>query len=244
MVDLVWISLALALLIAVIHLLARLKPLGRLMHQGWMLSGSGGLSVAYVFVHLLPELGEHQKVLEEHSEWAWLHYLENYAYVAAMAGFILYFGVERLATASARAGKPDSSNKEFWLHTFSFTLYNGIIGYLLANRIQTNTIWNMLLYAFAMGLHFVVVDHALFEHHRKKYDRIGKWILSAAILAGWGTGKWLAMPEAAFALLFAFLSGAILINVMKEELPQQEKSNIAAFVLGAAVYSGLLLLSD
>ncbi|WP_438445993.1 hypothetical protein [Gorillibacterium sp. sgz5001074] len=240
-----WISLALALAIALTHLGPKIKALGKLMHQGWMLSGSGGLAVAYVFVHLLPELGEHQTVLEEKARVAWLQALEHYAYVTAMAGFILYFAVERIATAASRnPDRTESSGKEFWLHTLSFTLYNGIIGYLLVNRIQTNTVWNLLLYAFAMGLHFLVVDHALYNHHRRKYDRVGRWFLSAAVVCGWAIGKWLPIPESAFALLFAFLSGAILVNVMKEELPHQEKSNITAFVAGAAVYSALLLLSD
>jgi len=33
-----------------------------------------------------------------------------------------------------------------------------------------------------MALHFVVNDNGLREHHREVYDRIGRWILAAAII--------------------------------------------------------------
>lgn len=239
-----WLSFVLAAVLAIIHMLAITKTVNRIMGLKWVLSGSGGFAVAYVFVHLLPELGEHQALLEEKVNLAWLDYFEHYAYVVAMLGLILYYGVERAASAVSSGESRRSPAGVFWLHTCSFTLYNGIIGYLLVQRIQTNTIWNQLLYAVAMGLHFLVIDRGLSNHHKKIYDHFGRWILSGAILAGWAIGTWFSIPEEVFALLFAFLSGAILINVLKEELPKQKENSIVAFVAGAVIYTVLLLLSD
>ncbi|GGM40973.1 hypothetical protein GCM10011351_28980 [Paraliobacillus quinghaiensis] len=45
----------------------------------------------------------------------------------------------------------------------------------------------------------------------------------------------------ALALLFAFLSGAIILNVLKEELPEDRESSAWAFSLGANGYLALLL---
>jgi zinc transporter ZupT len=51
------------------------------------------------------------------------------------------------------------------------------------------------------------------------------------------------ISEAALAVLFAFLAGGVVMNVLKEELPEERESRFWAFVLGAALYSAVLLLA-
>ena len=53
----------------------------------------------------------------------------------------------------------------FLVHIGSFTVYNGIVGYLLHNR---NDAISALLFAVAMALHFVVNDYGL----RKDYEHL------------------------------------------------------------------------
>ena len=43
------------------------------------------------------------------------------------------------------------------------------------------------------------------------------------------------------AVLFAFLAGGVILNVIKEELPEEQESLFWAFALGAALYTVLLL---
>jgi zinc transporter ZupT len=92
-----------------------------------------------------------------------------------------------------------------------------------------------------MALHFVVNDNGLREHHREVYDRIGRWILAAAIIVGWVIGQGTEIHEAAIAVLFAFLAGGVILNVLKEELPDERQSKFWAFALGAAIYAALLV---
>jgi zinc transporter ZupT len=92
-----------------------------------------------------------------------------------------------------------------------------------------------------MALHFVVNDHGLRENHKEVYNRIGRWILAAAIIVGWVIGQGTEINEAALALLFSFLAGGIVLNVLKEELPEDRQSKFWAFSLGAAIYSALLV---
>ncbi|WP_290883701.1 hypothetical protein [Fischerella sp.] len=73
------------------------------------------------------------------------------------------------------------------------------------------------------------------------YDRIGRWILAAAIIIGWVLGSSTEIDQAAIAVLFAFLAGGVVLNVLKEELPEERESRFWAFVLGAAIYTALLL---
>ena len=45
-------------------------------------------------------------------------------------------------------------------------------------------------------------------------------------------------------VLFAFVAGALILNVLKEELPSERKNRFWAFGLGAIVYSVLMLLVE
>ncbi len=92
-----------------------------------------------------------------------------------------------------------------------------------------------------MALHFVVNDYGLREHHKQDYARIGRWVLVGALLLGWAVGLAGEISEAALAALLAFLAGGVILNVLKEELPEERESRYWAFALGAAAYAALLL---
>ena len=49
------------------------------------------------------------------------------------------------------------------------------------------------------------------------------------------------VSEAAIAVLFGFLAGGVIMNVLKEELPEERESRFWAFALGAAAYAAILL---
>ncbi len=67
-------------------------------------------------------------------------------------------------------------------------------------------------------------------------------MLAAAVLAGWwAAGLLFEVSEAALAVLFAFLAGGVIMNVLKEELPEERESRFWAFVLGAGLYTAILL---
>ena len=62
----------------------------------------------------------------------------------------------------------------FWLHLAAFAAYNFLIGYLLVHREETD-LRGLLIYGFAMALHFVVNDQGLREQHGGAYDAKGRW---------------------------------------------------------------------
>jgi hypothetical protein len=49
------------------------------------------------------------------------------------------------------------------------------------------------------------------------------------------------MPEPAIPMLVAFLAGGVILNVLKEELPQERASRFSAFAAGVLLYGALLL---
>ncbi|WP_224268717.1 hypothetical protein [Haloprofundus salinisoli] len=234
-------TLVLAVGLAVVHLEAdRLRATALVSRRVWI-SFAGGASLAYVFVHVLPELSAEQETLHE-SNLGLLPFLEHHAYLVALGGFATFYGLERLAQRPRPKADEDDDEGDwvFWVHITSFGLYNTIIGYLLVHRIDAG-LWNLLFFFFAMGFHFFVTDAGFRRLHERPYHRHGRWLLAGAVLGGWTLGELVSLSEVDLALLFAFLAGGVVLNVIKEEVPEHQQSNFAAFLVGAAGYATLLL---
>lgn len=238
------VSLAAAIALAGVHVVAaRLRFLDGVPRSQW-LSGAGGVSVAYVFVHLMPELAEGQAAAAalESGAFAWL---EREVYLVALAGLLAFYGVERLVKTSAELGhdadRETSSAAAFWVHLGSFALYNVIVGYLLLHR-DTSTLTSLAVFAVAMALHFLVTDYGLRLDYEHSWTRIGRWVLVGAVLVGWGLAAVTELPDLGVSGLTAFLGGGVVLNVLKEELPEERKSRFSALLLGAVGYAALLLL--
>ncbi len=246
MSALVPLTALLAAGLAVIHLYSgRLSFLEVMPRSSW-LSAAGGISVAYVFVHLLPDLAEEQETIREAAGESF-SFLEYHVYLVALVGLAVFYGLERSARVSRRrrrstGGEDATGTSVFWLHVASFAAYNALIGYLLLHREEPG-FQSLILFAFAMGVHFVVNDYGLRAHHKSAYDRTGRWVLAAGILLGWAAGLFFEVSEAAIAVLFGFLAGGVIMNVLKEELPDERESRFWAFALGAAAYAVILLVA-
>jgi zinc transporter ZupT len=234
-----------AILFAVVHVgIGWLTFLDRTPRSQW-LSAAGGVAVAYVFLHILPELAEHRGTfavaLGTTDSMA-----EGLVYSLALAGLIVFYALERAIKTSRR--RPDQGSSQnvhkagtFWLHIGSFAVYNLIIGYLLLHREEPG-LWSLPTYGVAMTLHFVTNDFGLRKDHERRYDDVARWVLAAAVIGGWGLGRYAELSELWIAFLFAFLAGGIVLNVLKEELPEEKESRLWPFV-GAAVAYAVLLLS-
>jgi hypothetical protein len=229
-----------AVVLALVHLLAgRVHSLGLVSGRTW-LSAGGGASVAYVFVHLLPELGRGNRFVGEPAVLGGV--LERHVYLVALIGFLLFYGLEHLARRGAPRESGTVDPAVFWVHVGSFAVYNALIGYLVVHRDERGAV-ALVLFAAAMGLHFLVTDHGLREHFRERYHRLGRWLLSAAIVAGWTIGQSVGVRETHLHVLFALLAGGVVLNVIKEEVPGHCHSHFLPFLGGAVGYTVLLLVA-
>ena len=236
---------AIGVLVLVHLFIGKLRFLDGTPRSIWLSIG-GGVSVAYVFVHLLPELAEAQESLTE-AAGDELRFLEQHVYLLALAGLATFYGLERAAITSRRHqrahhDRDGASAGVFWLHAISFTAYNVLTGYLIHQRGEEGSAMALALFGIAMALHFVVNDFGVRDHYRGRYDRIGRWLFAAAIVLGWAVGFITSISEAAQAVLLAILGGGVILNVMKEELPEERESRFWAFTVGAAAYAALLLM--
>ena len=240
------LALLAAVGLALVHIIAGRLRFLTYVPRSRSLSFAGGVSVAYVFVHLLPELTDAQESLSRAaSELALV--AERHVYLIALLGLATFYGLDALALRSRQhqqstAREDRTGTGVFAVHIASFALYNALIGYLLLHR-ESSTDTALLIYTVAMGLHFVVNDAALRHHHKDRYDSLGRWIVAAAVVGGWGVGLATEIHDAAIATLVGFLAGGVILNVLKEEVPRESQSRFSPFAAGLAFYSAVLLIT-
>lgn len=234
--------------LALVHLFSGKLRFLRGSPRSLWLSAAGGISVAYVFMHLLHEIGTSQNAIDSEVGVPLAAYLEGHVYLVALLGLVLFYGLEEAAAISQEeddqeegGGSISGRTTVFWLHIAMFSVYNGFIGYVLVDR-QQQGLQALLLYSVAIALHFAVNAYSLREQHGATHASVGRWVLAGALLSGWTIGFLAGISEAVLAVLLAFLAGGITLNTLTGELPGQRKSTFWAFALGALSYAALLLV--
>ena len=216
--------------------------LARLLRHRRAISAAAGVSVAYVFVDVLPELVERNRALFQAV--GEVLFAEQRIYLLALISFVVMYGIEHIVL-SRREGRRDrvargERDGTYWLHIAGFAAYSALIGYLLSERVERGML-ALVVYTAAMGVHFVVVSHSLAEEHGDLYRRHGHWVLAGSVMTGWAAGIATVLSQATIARLFALLAGGVVITSLRSELPDDRRGRFWPFCLGSAVFAGALL---
>jgi hypothetical protein len=237
-------ALVIALALAGLHMAApRIRSLPGVPERATG-SFAGGLAVAYVFLHLLPEIAAGNEAMGELLRDV-IHptpLFDLAIFAVALAGFVAFYGLERLAVNQKRARAAEPGVWVYRLHLGSVLAYNLLITYTMALRVRTGVAF-AVLFAAAMGLHFVLNDRSLREHYPRRFSSVSRYLLAGSLLVGWVLSTIFAPTNIiVVSVLTALLGGAILLNVIKEEVPSDRKSSFGWFFVGLGVYSVLLAL--
>lgn len=233
----VWV-LAAAIVLSALHALGgRLRFLSYIPRSGW-LSFGGGVSVAYVFVHLMPELASGARIVERRLGDAVAS--EHLVWLLALTGLGLFYALEAKSRRSRTNEDADPSVNVYRLSMTSYAVYNALIAYLLHERADAGAV-PLILFVIAIGLHFLINDFGLREHHKHRYHSTGRWILVSAIGFGAIVGGFTRVSPLLIELTRALVAGGVILNVLKEELPAEAESRLSAFGAGAVAYSLLLV---
>jgi hypothetical protein len=208
------------------------------------LSFAAGISVAYIFVHVLPTLQVIREIQTQSPAHFKMLFPEYSVYLWTMAGFLVFYGLETMAAGTRRdpenlAGEGGAAAWKAWVHIGGFALYSWILTYMM--------VWTgkgalaLCLYAVAMGMHIFTVTCGLSSEHEALYDRHGVYLPALASLAGWASALTLDIPRPILLDLVAFVCGGVVVNAAIAELPKEREGRYWFFVAGAAVYTALLL---
>jgi hypothetical protein len=238
-------ALLLALMYAIGGRLRERAGAARVWRRRRWISAAAGVSVAYVFVDVLPELGaQHGAFLEAVGHG--VLFAEQRIYALALVAFVTLYGLEHIVLASRQrdpeAAETGMGGALYWLHVVGFAAYSGLIGYLLVERAERGAV-ALAVYVFAMALHFQILDHTLGEEHGHFYGWTGRSVLAASVLVGWLLGARAPLSPIVFARLFAVLAGGVVITTVTVELPGERRGRFWPFCLGAAGYAVLLFLT-
>lgn len=192
-------------------------------------SAGGGIAAAYVFLQLFPEI-------EASHEW-----FGDAIHFVILISFLTFFGLEQVLWRRSDATSAHSPHV-FWMHVALSWLYTWTIVFALPEGIAENFVV-ALLGGAAIGLHLVYKDYVLREHHADDYEFAGRYVLALAPLAGWLARTLTTPSEAVFDMSIALLSGFLLQNVFRNELPGYKRFRYSWFVMGVAMYALLMLLT-
>ena len=219
----------------------RVRPFGRFaLDQRSVVSFGAGMSAAYVFVHVMPELHGARLAFAEGASIT-LRYEGMAVYFLALVGFLCFYALDHVR-ARLKEGSPEEAEggSDFKLHVAGFAAYAGLMAYLLVHRLEDTRI-STAAYAVAITFHFLAVAHSLRDEHGAAFENRGRFVLAGAILVGWVVGMLVPMPAHVVALFLAFISGAIIMNSTIMELPSEKDGRFVPFLLGGIIY-GLILL--
>lgn len=214
-----------ALILAFTGFMGILLPVEKYVPRKWWLSFSGGVAVAYVFIHLIPELN---KITSTAGD--------SLTFSLALLGTVTYFGAARFVKISK--SNPDS-RLAFIIQMIVLIPYFFTVGYFLQ---RLDTLIALASYTTAVGLHLVGFGYDLKEDHGERYTHEVAGALALVLIAGMIISYLYKLDELILDLLLAFVTGGILLNSIKEEIPTENQSRFWAFAVGALSIGILLLL--
>lgn len=232
-----------ALALALVHILSGTLRLNALAQRRRWLSLAAGVSVAYVFLDLLPLMGDKEQAFVEAAAGRALPVPQLRVYVAALLGFTIFYGLEHYMLRRRGPGdEPGARGAEEALvpvHLGSFALYNLMLGYLLVEWSRGPT--GLALYCAALALHLLVTDEGLRRDYGAGFERLGRWLMAACLLAGVLLACAAPLAVDWLTIVVGLVAGGVVINSIKEELPRASEGRFAYFVAGTLGF-GLMVV--
>ncbi|PYZ91690.1 hypothetical protein CR194_18870 [Salipaludibacillus keqinensis] len=202
----------------------------------WM-SLAGGIAVSYIFVYILPSLHHEQ---DDFGDTALELAMESELYFFGLIGIVVFYTLSKLAERHRYRSGATIEDSFFFIQTSLFFIYNMLISYIMFAADQTTE--QVIFYGVAVGLHFMAVAHDMYRENNKKYRKYGRFMLAGGILCGWLIAEFTPHSSIALSIVFAFISGAIMFNVIKHELPSEGSAHLPTFIISAFTYSTVTLL--
>jgi hypothetical protein len=238
------------LVLALVHVLGRYLNPQNLPHRRRWISVAAGVSVAYVFVDMLPLMAEKEEAFLAASAGEGLLARAFRVHVAALVGFLWFYGLEHFV--GSRQETPDSAGEAgaehhsarpmHWLHVGGFAFYNLMMGYLLIEWSKEAV--GLALYCGALGLHFLITGNGMRRDYGANYDRVGRWVMAICVVAGALLAFLTPLPIGVLTIVVGLVAGGVVINSVKDEMPIEGGGRFLPFVLGALAYATLVIFAS
>ena len=209
--------------------------------QRTLSSIGGGVAIAYVFIHIMPELATGGRELSKEiymQEFIASPLIESCLFFTSLIGLVVFFSLDIIASS----GKA-STKANFKLHVLAFALINYLYAYTLPSLVTTG--WDYaFLFTIVLAAHIILSDRTLARSHPNLFRQKVRLVFSTSIVLGL-THAYLFHPisDLALAIATAFLGGGVLMTVFREEIPESSFIKLPWFLFGTSSMTFALALT-
>ena len=189
----------------------------------------GGFAASFVFLELLPSIGDFHDVVGKRI----------YGFI--LIGFAAFYGLECYLERKRETWV--SANKEYYIGMFLAFLYNLTLAIGMGNELPSNVLLAGL-FAVLIGFHLLTTDLELIEQYPERFSRYGRFTLVLAVTVGLLCAFFRGPNERTTDIVSAAVAGIVLYRVMRHELPEFRKAHYRYFVAGAAFFAVLHIVLD
>jgi len=220
--DTQFVALVLSLLLGIIHFFSdKFKPEEGPKHYR-IISFAAGISIAYLFLDLLPHTYEAAE------------FLQHWVFVFLLLGFAVLHLAEKYVYKHADQEHTPSYLTE--IHFVSFFVYYFLVGIVVVERVHENT-FEGVLFLFPIMIHAGLSSASLAQIHGRLRENIWRKIaLSLSPILGVILAIFFSIPMVLNNILISLIAGALLYIMVKEFLPEKKEGQPFFFILGMVLF--------
>lgn len=197
-----------------------------LKHKPALMSFSVGISLAYIFLYLFPEMLQ----------------TSRFDSIAVFSSVLLGIAATRLVEIHVWKHRSKSIlRKELKeVHAAAFFLYHFVIGMVLFELLRFSVAGGILFFLPAL-LHSAVSSTSLKEIHDEIRSGASKVLLALSTLLGISMMYIVSVPASAHSILLGFVVGVLLYIVMRDSMPKETNGKPLYFLAGILLYAMLIV---
>jgi len=200
------------------HIYARRK------HPALQEAFGGGLSVAYVFLHLIPNLDAFGGLVGQRI------------YFVALVGFAVFYGLE-----VQFSGPRHADAAKYGAYLVALFVYDGLLVFTLGLNLPSTPAL-ALVFAAALGFDVLNTDVGLQRSYGSRFVESGRWVLLAGVAFGFGLSMFQRPDPAVVDLITAALAGFVMFQTFNDQFPASRNKKFSAFGAGVVTFFLLHLL--
>ena len=198
-------------------------------HKQRLVSFAAGVSVAYFFLHLFPQL--YLSILGAKQS------LQQLTFFSMLFGFVIYHVVEKWIYQHA---KRDEIKKEIELeHAFTLFFYHIAIGIVFVSIIRAN-VMSGLLYFIPLSLHVIINAFPYSPRFRKTAVKL---FFTSAPAVGAAFAILVPIPTFINIILLGIVAGILLFVEAREIMPKKRSERVLFFIAGVVTFAVIITLT-
>ena len=212
-----WEILLVALIIGAAHVISP-RVFGLRKHRELQAAFGGGLSVAYVFLHLIPSLDGFNDVVGPRI------------YFIALLGFVVFYGLDVFF-------QPPNHTHPTKYHAYLavFFLYDGLMVFTLGLKLPPTPILT-LVFAVSLALDVLDTDLELQQEYGARFVKSGRWVLLTGVAGGYAASLFRRPDPLVVDILTAALAGFMMFHTAKGVFPVSRDNKFREFLAGILTF--------